>query len=247
MKYAFPLQLRFRVSRQSHLAMIDGDVLSRSKADLAKSSSAGFVSSNDVLMAAISEMFTSSLVIMHMNMRGRIQNALPNCGGNFERNVVFPRKLAAASARGPSFMRDVIVKKGYFYESNEVPFWPFLLNSVGIVTNWATITEFFHPPGTEVLAHAPLSSFVLAVPRDLCVIFKPAPGAALALSHNFFVGSPLFQARARRSSHWRFLVRPICRPAADASQKAGIPWTTLAGCCAGMLLGLLLASRCRRD
>eukprot|EP00971_Amphidinium_carterae_P306846 6097842-Amphidinium_carterae.1 len=86
MKYAFPLQQRFGAARHSHLAITDAEALAQCKVSEASTSAAGFVSANDVLMSAISEVLTPDLMIMNVNMRGRVAAATREYGGNYEQN-----------------------------------------------------------------------------------------------------------------------------------------------------------------
>mmetsp|Transcript_87022 Transcript_87022/g.246797 ORF Transcript_87022/g.246797 Transcript_87022/m.246797 type:complete len:216 (-) Transcript_87022:1437-2084(-) len=114
MKYAFPLQARFGRKRVSQIAVVDRKALRSFKKADGAASKAGFVSSNDVIMSALAEVYDSTNILMHVNMRGRAEGARAEHAGNIERNIFFPRSLLAAR-RGPAFLRDVILSKLYYW------------------------------------------------------------------------------------------------------------------------------------
>ena len=154
-------------------------------AELKKASrgTAAFVSTNDVITAAVGEIFDNKLAFMVTNLRAvnRLPGLPPRIAGNFERGLLYPRAPAAGS---PAFIRKVLLSPpSGFYGRNEVPFWPTALCDVGGVTNWASITKLIIAPGATVLCHVPYRDFVENIPVDTVIIFKADPTAILC-NHN---------------------------------------------------------------
>ena len=87
-------------------------------AELKKASrgTAAFVSTNDVVSAALCEIYGEKLVLTPCNMRGgNICSGLnPRIGGNFVRDVIYPRALAAGA---PAFIRKNVVRPPFVFLS----------------------------------------------------------------------------------------------------------------------------------
>ena len=166
------------------LEVVDSDAM----AELKKASrgTAAFVSTNDVVTAAMYEIFDNKLALMALNLRAanRLPGLPPRIAGNFERGLLHPRALSAGS---PAFIREEVLGSPFgFFGKNEVPFWPAVTSDWGLVTNWASLTKFIVAPGTTVSCHMPGGSGnegVFQWPLNAAIIFQADPTTILC-GHN---------------------------------------------------------------
>jgi len=157
-------------------------------AELKKASrgTAAFVSTNDVVTAAVYEIFDNKLAMMALNLRStnRLPGLPSRIAGNFERGLLHPRALAAGS---PAFMREKLLSSpSGFFGKNEVPLWPMVTSDWGLVTNWASLTKFIVTPGTTVSCHMPGGSGnegVFQWPLNIAIVFQADPVTILC-AHN---------------------------------------------------------------
>ena len=179
--------------RQSQLLeVIDSGAMAELKK--AARGSAAFVSTSDVVTAAVCEMFDSKMVAVSAGLRsaGRLPGLPQRIAGNFVRGLIHPRMLSAGS---PAFIREKLVNSpSGFFGRNEVPFWPTILADFGIISNWTSLTKFIVAPDTTVLCHVPHRDFVATCPTNLAVIFQAGP-CTIACLHN--VKPSRVKARAR--------------------------------------------------
>ena len=175
----------FTGGRSSHiLEVIDSDAM----AELKKASrgTAAFVSTNDVVTAAVYEIFDSKLAMMATNLRGanRLAGLPPHSAGNFERLLLHPRAPAAES---PAFIREKLLSSpSGFFGKNEVPFWPMATSDVGFITNWTSLTKFIVTPGATVSCHVPECSGnegLFQWPLNAAIIFQADP-TTIVCAHN---------------------------------------------------------------
>lgn len=206
--YGFPFLLGllrnvWTIQRQNK----DYLVLSKAKIEAKKralvdKSQHGHLSSNDVITAALCDANQSSdLFCFTMNMR-----QLPHCrhyGFNFHNEVPFPRAMAA---NDPNAFRSML-KRGYHYETDRLPTWPFVAGRVGRLSSLATIQHLIAShdktyrgdddeddddddhdtvpcPSVKVLCHGMLTSFVDNVPLDAAFITSMNDDHFLVI-HNF--------------------------------------------------------------
>ena len=168
------------------LEVIDSDAMAVVK-EGAQGSSA-FVSTNDVVTAAVYEIFDNKLAMMALNLRGadRLPGLPPRIAGNFERNLLHPCALAAGS---PSFIREKLLSSASgFFGTNEVPLWPLFMADFGFITNWTSLTKFIVPPGATVSCHLPggpgyTSNGLFQLPVNGAVIFQANP-TTIVCAHN---------------------------------------------------------------
>ena len=165
-------------------------------AELKKASrgTAAFVSTNDVVTAAVYEIFDNKLVTMVTNLRAanRLPGLPPRIAGNFERGLSHPRVLSAGS---PAFIREKLINSpSGCFGRNEFPFWPAFMADFGIITNWTSLTKFIVAPDTTVLCHVPHRNFVEAWPLNMAIIFQ-ADLTTIACLHN--VKPSKVEARSR--------------------------------------------------
>ena len=165
------------------------DVIDSSAMEKLKKASRGtaaFVSTNDVVTAAMYEIFDDKLALMALNLRAanRLLGLPPRIAGNFERCLSHPRALSAGS---PSFIREKLLSSpSGFFGTNEVPFWPTVTSDWGLVTNWASLTKFIVAPGATVSCHMPGGSGnkgLFQWPQNLATIFQADPTTILC-AHN---------------------------------------------------------------
>ncbi len=143
----------------------------------------GNVSSNDIITAALCEAnlstqifaFTMNKRALHCNFGGNYHQEIP-----FAKNAVLshPEKLA-----DPRSFR-CIVKKGWYYDTDEVPICPFVLGRVGRISSLASIQKLISKSEMEIICHAMLSSFVANVPMDTAFI-SSMDNETFVVLHNF--------------------------------------------------------------
>ena len=115
-----------------------------------------------------------------MNTRHYVPNGR-HFGLNFHSEVPFPAKKAAGN---PNAFRSIL-KQGYYYATNKLPLWPFVLGRVGRLSSLASVQHVITSPGeTEVLFHGVLSSYVQNVPLDVAFITSMNDDKFLVI-HNF--------------------------------------------------------------
>ena len=163
------------------LEVIDSDTMAELKK--ASQGTAAFVSTNDVVSAAVYELFDNKLAFMVTNLRAAnlLPGLPPRSAGNFERGLFHPRALSAGS---PAFIREkLLTSPSGFFGRNEVPFWSMALCDVGGVTNWTSLTKFIVAPDTTVLCHVPYRDHVATNPINVATIFRADPTTILC-NHN---------------------------------------------------------------
>lgn len=122
-----------------------------------------YLSANDIITSALCEANQSSdIFAFTMSMRGLHNRHL---GGNFHNEIPFPRKIAM----DPNQFRKIL-RKGFYYESNQIPLCPFVLGRVGRISNIATVQKLIQSENLQVLCHTMLSAFVENVPLDTAFI-----------------------------------------------------------------------------
>ena len=151
--------------RTSSIAVVSSEQISKLKPGLVRASEGTgnpvkFLSTNDILMAALAEVFESELMVMYANMRGRIHKVTHDLAANAERGIFFPRNLARSA---PQYIRTVLMRH-FCAWSNSDDMRRFdsayLASDFSTVTNWSQLVTFVLPKDVELLAHAPASSFV---------------------------------------------------------------------------------------
>ena len=164
--------------------VIDLDAMAAVKE--ASRGTAAFVSTNDVLTAAVYEIFDNKLTGMFLNLRGanRLPGLPPRIAGNFERCLLHPRAPAAGS---PSFIREKLLSSpSGFFGMNEVPFWPMVKCDFGLITNWTSLTKFIVAPGAKVSCHLPDvagDEGSYQWPLNMAIVFQADPTTILC-THN---------------------------------------------------------------
>lgn len=78
-----------------------------------------------------------------------------------------------------------IVKKGYDFDTNELPICPFVFGRSGRISSLASIQKLIETDGTDsIICHAMLSSFVQNVPMDTAFVISMNSESYVVL-HNF--------------------------------------------------------------
>lgn len=163
-------------------------VLSKAKIEVKKKEMVdklqhGHLSSNDVITAALCQANKSSdLFCFTMNMRH-----LPSCrhyGLNFHNEVPFPRRMVSGD---PNAFRSML-KQGYYYETDQLPTWPFVAGRVGRLSSLASIQHLIQSSSKDnevkVLCHGLLSSTAENVPLDAAFVTSMNDENFL-VTHNF--------------------------------------------------------------
>ena len=95
-----------------------------------------FLSSNDILTAAICRVnYSSVFVLTNMNMRGRKPNTSENDGGN----IVSLFGMPLHQSRNPNTVRQS-VDKMHFYPPGKLPSKPLITGNYLTVSNWASVS-----------------------------------------------------------------------------------------------------------
>ncbi len=155
------------------------------------------ISSNDLITSALCEANLSSDVFAFtMNMR----NLHCKYGGNFHNEVPFAKAAALSKTNNPHNpvanpigFREV-VKRGYYYDTDEIPMCPFIFGTVGRISSLSTIQKLIKKDEMKLVCHAMLSSFVSNVPMDTAF--------ASSMDDDFFV--VLHNFREFNKNTWLF-------------------------------------------
>ena len=182
---AFICRMLYNFFMGGSSSQILGVIGSDKMAELKEASrgSAAFVSTSDVVSAAVHEMFDNKIVIIVTGLRSgnRLPGLPQRIAGNFYRSLLHPREDSAGS---PAFIREKLISSpSGFFGRNEVPFWPMFMADIGTISNWTSLTKFIVAPNTTVLCHVPHRSFVETWPLNMAIIFQADP-TTIACLHN---------------------------------------------------------------
>ena len=158
-------------------------------------------------------------MVMYANMRGRLPGVTKDLATNAERGIYFPRRQAQSA---PEYIRAVLMKKHCAWSSSDEMAkydTAFVASDFSIITNWSQLVTFVTPKGVKLLAHAPASAFVKALPVDSCVIFKADELGTIALNHNFRTETATFQDSLRKSMLFQQVVYPSKPTLAEISRS----------------------------
>jgi hypothetical protein len=148
----------------------------------------GNVSSNDIITSALVEAnLATEIFAFTMNMR----SLHCNFGGNYHNEVPFPKKAVLFShssnngqhIANPRAFRDLL-KKGFYFERDELPMCPFVLGTVGRVSSLASVQKLILKEDMTLVCHCVLSSFVSNIPMDTAFISSMNEKCFVVL-HNF--------------------------------------------------------------
>jgi hypothetical protein len=156
-----------------------------------------FLSTNDVLCAGTAELFTTELMCVYANMRGRIEGIGQERACNGERCITCPRVRMAAS---PCYMRGEVLTANKFcgYGTGELPEDACAKMEFSGVTNWCQLTSLVEFDGSEVITHVPCA-MVTGVPLDFMVIFKADAAGTIGCVQGMY-DTPSFQERMAKST-----------------------------------------------
>ena len=163
------------------IEIVDHEVISVLKS--ASRGDAAFVSTNDVVTAAVYETYRNNLAMTYCNLRseGRLPGLQPRIGGNYDRPVLHPRAPAAGN---PDFIRNKIIPPPHvFFGKNEIPFWPMAKCDIGFVNNITSLTKFIVAPNTTVSCHVGHRDLVEIFPLNVTIIGHANP-TTLICNHN---------------------------------------------------------------
>ena len=167
--------------KSQFIEIVDPEAISVLKS--ASRGDAAFVSTNDVVTAAVYETYRNNLAMTYCNFRSedRLPGLQPRIGGNYDRPVLHPRAPAAGN---PDFIRNKIIPPPHVVlGKNEIPFWPMAKCDIGFVNNITSLTKFIVAPNTTVSCHVGHRDLVEIFPLNVAVIFHANP-TTLICNHN---------------------------------------------------------------
>lgn len=170
-------QLLFGPKRENHVSLLSNSQIEQEK-ERRKTSKSEFLSSNDIITAALSRSIKNSYVMnVAVNMRNK--GGVPgNVAGNYWHSVPMDHQAAA----DPNTIREFLPKLEY-YKDGEVPCWPFFRGRYSFITNWTSFTCPFQAEGLTLDCHAVHGNFLRENPTNVAVVFHCAKDT-MALSHN---------------------------------------------------------------
>ena len=153
------------------------------------------VSTNDIITTAVCEAnlstdlfaFTMNMRSLHCRYGGNYHNEVPFSKqavllNNEEDNTLSSLSTPLIRANPPAFRE--IIKKGYYYDRDEIPICPFILGTVGRISSLASIQKLVLKDDMKLICHAMLSSFVSNVPMDTAFVSSMDDKCFVVL-HNF--------------------------------------------------------------
>lgn len=151
------------------------------KKELLRSDENKFLSSNDIVSAAICSLTQSSdIMLLYKDWRGRSNDIAKHDGGNFNRVCPF----LVPDGKDPNYIRKIVNNN---QESgiapNGVSLVSILRGRFGSMANWAGSTKFIEGVKTE--CHVPCKSMISGCPVDLCWIFH-LNDECLGVYENFY-------------------------------------------------------------
>jgi hypothetical protein len=136
------------------------------------------LSPNDIITAALCEINTSTdIFAFTMDTRNRHAKLL---GGNYHCEIPFER-VHGSNPR--NFRR--LLKSGYYYQPDKIPWLPFLQGRVGRISSLATIQKLVSSDDVRIKCHSMLSSFLENIPMDAAFICEMNNMTYVVL-HNFY-------------------------------------------------------------
>jgi len=178
-------QFFFGPKRENHVTLLSKNQIEKEKEKYGQQPNgkgASFVSSNDVITAALTRAIKNSYVMtIAVNMRNRsgaVSSVPGNVAGNFWQTVVMDHQAAT----DPKTIREHLPKLE-FYKDGEVPCWPFFRGRYSFITNWTSFTCPFDVQGLTLDCHTVHGNFLRGNPTNVAVVFH-ANKDTMALSHN---------------------------------------------------------------
>ena len=198
--------------RHSSIGIVDIKNVSRYKPGLVLAAHRAktpieFLSTNDLVTAALAEIFDTELMEMFANMRGRLDSVTTDIAANAERGIFFPRVMAIST---PEYIRSVPMKQFLAWrDSSDMETYntAFVEANFSVITNWSQLVTFIVPEGTTMIVHAPASSFVRAIPIDYCIVFKADLQGTIAINHNVRTEEESFKQRFDQSVLFKNIIR----------------------------------------
>ena len=154
-------------------------VAQQKAAEMAAAAAEGvaFVSTNDVIMAALARASQDAVVIMAVNLRGRVAGLGHDMAGNYENGIAFLREDADAAWK---VRRSLSAGRLHRLSDKPLPgFFESLSRSCGVslVSIWATFYHDVALPGAVLLKHMPCPSDAIdSFPMCVYVIYAPREG-----------------------------------------------------------------------
>ncbi|CAK9041762.1 unnamed protein product [Durusdinium trenchii] len=167
--------------RQNHVLLLSKQQIAKEK-ESRKAPKVEFLSSNDIITAALSRAIKNSYIMnIAVNMREK-QCSGKGIPGNVAGNYWYSFPMDHQAASDPNAIRESLSKLEY-YNENEIPCWPFFRGRYSFITSWTSFTRQLEVDGLKVECHAVHGNFLRENPTNVAVVFHAAP-EILALSHN---------------------------------------------------------------
>ena len=197
--------------RNSSIEILDQEKMSSYKPGLVLAAARAempvkFLSANDLITAALAEVFDSELMEMMANMRGRLDGVPTDMAANGERGIFFPRKLAASN---PEYIRSSPMKHFCAWKDSDhmsIYDYAFVGSDFNVITSWCALTSFVVPKTTKLLAHAPASAFVKSMPINYCIVFKAHQDGTMAINHNMRKETSSYKKRYENSILYKNII-----------------------------------------
>lgn len=172
--YGFLLRLIFQIDTweqrfpvQTKVHIIDKQKVEQLKRELhdPKISQSTYLSTNDIIMAAIARHLENRIDILQyiVDSRGKVDGVETWYAGNLEKNIY----ISSKDARDPNRVRQSTKKLTNLEKG--IPFVSMFRGRYGTVSNWTSLTQFLP---LDILCHTPPLSFVNCCPIPLAVVFK---------------------------------------------------------------------------
>ena len=131
-----------------------------------------FISTNDIITSAFGNVLDARMLIMAINLRGRLPGLEDSMAGNYESMVIFDHETYAS----PCSLRQAMRGKDYTKTHSE-PLTGAIeaFSSYGLISNWSTSAKELDFDGCKQTLHLPRvdCSRVANWAFELCIIFKP--------------------------------------------------------------------------
>lgn len=172
------LQKKLRGERTVKHIVVDESACEREKLE-ANDGTCEFLSTNDVVTAALVVASTADNLLMATDLRGKQSQhpSLSHCtAGNYVKGIFF-----RGAGSTPSMIRKKILDKQSWCNNSSHHF---LLEGQNfcLVTNWVSFMTCVEGRGLDVVGHMP--SMSVKVPFDVAIIFKLDNSKSIAVHHN---------------------------------------------------------------
>ena len=184
------LERQRKGKRTMKCALVNSDICFKEKSE-ANDGTCKFLSTNDVVTAALSSVSKAKTLVMAADLRKRQgqHSKLNQCtAGNYIKGI-----FIMDGGSNPCTIRKEVLRRQTWCDKPKHGLLQMHLRSFCLVTNWASFMTCIVGRGLEVVAHMPLIACE-EVPHDAAVIFKLDMSGTLAVWHNMstVLDKPIF-------------------------------------------------------